>query len=125
MGPGCVIATHRFQEQKLKRIYVGNLSYQTTEESLESAFAAFGTVNNVSIVRDRETGQSRGFGFVEMNDDAQATAAIDGLNGTQVDGRAVTVNEARPRTGGGTGGGSRGGREFRGSGRGESGGRRW
>lgn len=121
MGPGCVIATHRFQEQKLKRIYVGNLSYQTTEESLESAFAAFGTVNNVSIVRDRETGQSRGFGFVEMNDDAQATAAIDGLNGTQVDGRGVTVNEARPRAGGGTGGG----REFRSSGRGESGGRRW
>jgi cold-inducible RNA-binding protein len=113
-------AARSFQEQKLKRIYVGNLSYQTTEEALESAFAAFGTVGNVSIVRDRETGQSRGFGFVEMDDDTQATAAIDGLNGTQVDGRRLTVNEARLRAGGG-GGGSRSGREFRGSG----GGRRW
>ena len=84
----------------MKRIYVGNLSYQTTEEGLQSAFAAFGTVGNVSIVRDRETGQSRGFGFVEMDDDAQASAAIDGLNGTEVDGRRLTVNEARPRAGG-------------------------
>ena len=106
----------------MKRIYVGNLAYQTTEEALESAFAAFGTVGNVSIVRDRETGQSRGFGFVEMDDDTQATAAIDGLNGTQVDGRRLTVNEARLRAGGG-------GREFRGSGSGSGGGsgggRRW
>ena len=111
----------------MKRIYVGNLSYQTTEEGLQSAFAAFGTVGNVSIVRDRETGQSRGFGFVEMDDDAQATAAIDGLNGTEVDGRRLTVNEARPRAGGGGAGGRR---EFRSSGRGGSGsggggGRRW
>jgi RNA recognition motif-containing protein len=107
----------------LKRIYVGNLSYHTTEEGLQSAFAAFGTVGNVSIVRDRETGQSRGFGFVEMDDDAQASAAIDGLNGTEVDGRRLTVNEARPRAGGGPGGR----REFRSSGRGDSGGggRRW
>ena len=105
----------------MKRIYVGNLAYQTTEEALESAFAAFGTVGNVSIVRDRETGQSRGFGFVEMDDDTQATAAIDGLNGTQVDGRRLTVNEARLRAGGS------GGREFRGSGSGSGsgGGRRW
>jgi cold-inducible RNA-binding protein len=109
----------------LKRIYVGNLSYQTAEETLQSAFAAFGTVGNVSIVRDRETGQSRGFGFVEMDDDSQAAAAIDGLNGTEVDGRRLTVNEARPRAGGGPGGGRR---EFRSSGRGGSGGgggRRW
>lgn len=104
----------------MKRIYVGNLSYRTTEEGLESAFAAFGTVNNVSIVRDRESGQSRGFAFIEMEDDTQATAAIDGLNGTQVDGRTLTVNEARPRAGG-PGGGARGGREFRG-GRGGGGG---
>jgi len=95
----------------LKRIYVGNLSYRTTEEGLESAFAAFGTVNSVAVIRDPATGQSRGFGFVEMADDAQAEAAIQGLNGTQVDGRAVTVNEARPRAaGGGGGGGGRGGR---------------
>jgi RNA recognition motif-containing protein len=108
----------------LKRIYVGNLAYQTTEEGLEAAFSAFGAVSSVSIVRDRETGQSRGFGFIEMNDDAQATAAIDGLNGTQVDGRRLTVNEARPRTTSGAGG--RGGREFRSSGRGNGGGdRRW
>ncbi len=79
----------------MKRIYVGNLSYRTTEEGLESAFAAFGTVNSVAVIRDPATGQSRGFGFVEMADDAQAEAAIQGLNGTQVDGRAVTVNEAR------------------------------
>jgi cold-inducible RNA-binding protein len=101
---------HRLQEQKLKRIYVGNLAFQTTEEGLESAFSAFGAVSSVSIVSDRETGQSRGFGFVEMSDDAQATAAIDGLNGTQVDGRRLTVNEARPRTTSGTGGRSGGGR---------------
>jgi cold-inducible RNA-binding protein len=111
----------------LKRIYVGNLSYHTTEEGLQAAFAAFGTVGNVSIVRDRETGQSRGFGFVEMEDDTQATAAIDGLNSTEVDGRRLTVNEARPRAGGGPGGGGR--REFRSSGRGGSGAgggsRRW
>ncbi len=98
----------------MKRIYVGNLAFQTTEEGLESAFSAFGAVSSVSIVRDRETGQSRGFGFIEMNDDARATAAIDGLNGTQVDGRRLTVNEARPRTTSGTGG--RSGREFHGSG---------
>jgi len=104
----------------LKKIYVGNLAYQTTEEGLESAFGAFGTVNNVSIIRDRETGRSRGFGFVEMEDDAQAAAAIDGLNGTQIDGRKLTVNEARPRPAGSNTG--RGGREFRGGPRG--GGRR-
>jgi cold-inducible RNA-binding protein len=96
----------------LKRIYVGNLAYQTSEEGLQSAFSAFGAVSNVAIVRDRETGQSRGFGFVQMDDDAQASAAIDALNGTQVDGRTITVNEARPRVGG-TG---RGERDFRGGG---------
>lgn len=108
----------------MKRIYVGNLSYRTTEEGLESAFAAFGTVNSVAVIRDPATGQSRGFGFVEMADDAQAEAAIQGLNGTQVDGRAVTVNEARPRTGGGGGGGGggRGGRGGYGGGGGGGGG---
>ncbi len=84
----------------MKRIYVGNLSYRTTDESLEAAFAAFGTVRSVAILQDRETGRSRGFGFVEMEDDEQALAAINGLNGTEVDGRTLTVNEARPREAG-------------------------
>lgn len=104
------------------KIYVGNLSYRTTEEGLESAFSAFGTVSSVSIIRDRQTGQSRGFGFVEMEDDAQGTAAIEGLNGSQVDGRTLTVNEARPRAAGAGGGGGRGRREFRGPRRGPEGG---
>jgi RNA recognition motif-containing protein len=94
------------EEQKLK-IYVGNLSFDTTEESLEAAFATYGAVRSVSIIRDRETGKSRGFGFVEMDDDDEASSALSGLNGSQLDSRTVTVNEARPRTGGsGPGGGS-------------------
>lgn len=92
----------------MKRIYVGNLSYRTTDASLEAAFAAFGAVKSVSILQDRETGRSRGFGFVEMDNDGEAQAAIDGLNGTELDGRRLTVNEARPREG--NGGGGRGGR---------------
>ncbi len=94
------------------KIYVGNLSYQTTEESLETAFGAFGTIRSVSIVRDRQTGESRGFGFIEIDDEEEASAAIAGLNGTQLDSRTLTVNEARPRPGrdGGRG-------EFRGRGR--------
>jgi RNA recognition motif-containing protein len=102
------------------RIYVGNLSYQTTDEHLEAAFSAFGAVGSASVVRDRHTGESRGFGFVEMDNDEEAAAAIAGLNGTPIEDRTVTVNEARPRTGGGGGGG-------RGRGRGESGdrGRDW
>jgi len=93
------------------RIYIGNLSYQTTEENLETAFNAFGTVTSVSIIRDRHTGESRGFGFVEMDDRDQASAAITGVNGMELDGRTLTVNEARPRTGrsSGTGGGGDGG----------------
>jgi RNA recognition motif-containing protein len=91
------------------KIYVGNLSYQTTEENLETAFAAYGAVRSVSIVRDRQTGESRGFGFVEMDNDDEASSAMNGLNGTQIEGRALTVNEARPRAGGG-GGGRPGGR---------------
>ncbi len=88
----------------MKKIYVGNLSYSTTEEGLEAAFAAFGNVGNVAVVSDRETGRSRGFGFVEMDDDGQAAAAIDGLNGAELDGRTLTVNEARPRPERGAGG---------------------
>ena len=88
------------------RIYVGNLSYNTEEGGLESAFSAFGTVTSASVVRDRETGRSRGFGFVEMGSDDEGAAAINGLNGSDVDGRTLTVNEARPRA---AGGGDRGG----------------
>jgi cold-inducible RNA-binding protein len=105
----------------LKKIYVGNLSYQTTEQDLETAFAEHGTVTSVSIVRDRQTGTSRGFGFVEMESDENASTAINALNGTELDGRTLTVNEARPRTDrprrrGGERGGDRGG---------DRGGRRW
>jgi RNA recognition motif-containing protein len=81
------------------RIYIGNLSFDTTEENLETQFAAHGNVRSVSIIRDRQTGRSRGFGFVEMDDDQEASAALTALNGTELDGRALTVNEARPRTG--------------------------
>ena len=78
-------------------IYAGNLSYETNENTLRAAFEAFGDVKTASVINDRDTGRSKGFGFVEMDDDAQAKAAIDGLNGTELDGRTITVNEARPR----------------------------
>ena len=92
-------------------IYVGNLSFDATESDIEEAFAEFGEVKSVSIIKDRETGRSRGFGFVEMQDDEAGRKAIDALNLQKIAGRAVTVNEARPRTerrGGGGGGGGRG-----------------
>ena len=101
-------------------IYVGNLSFDETETSLESAFAAHGEVTSARIITDRETGRSRGFGFVEMSDQTQAQAAIAALNGTNLNGRDLTVNEARPRED--RGGGSRG--DFGGGG-GGGGGRRW
>lgn len=94
----------------MKKIYVGNLSYQTTEESLQNAFSGFGTVKSVAIIRDHETGQSRGFGFVEMDNDQEAAAAMAGMNGANLDGRTLTVNEARPKATGGGGGGGGGGR---------------
>ncbi len=78
-------------------IYVGNLSFETTEAELEQAFSQFGNVKTVSIVKDRDTGRSRGFGFVEMHDRQAGQQAIEGLNLQQIGGRAVTVNEARPR----------------------------
>ncbi len=94
-------------------IYVGNLSFKTTEEGLQSAFGAFGTVTGARIITDRETGRSRGFGFVEMSDDTQGRAAIEALNGKDLDGRPLTVNEAKPKEarpgGGGFGGGGGGG----------------
>src|SRR5262249_14152028 len=78
-------------------IFVGNLNWETTEDELEQWFAPYGTVERVRIMTDRVTGRSRGFGFVEMPDDAEAQAAIEGLNGTALGGRALTVNEARAR----------------------------
>ena len=97
-----------------KNIYVGNLQYAMTDQELEATFAEFGEVSQARVITDRETGRSRGFGFVEMPDDAAALAAIEALNGKETDGRALTVNEARPREprpprdsgfGGGGGGG--------------------
>ncbi len=79
------------------KIYVGNLSYDTRDEDLRSAFAAFGEVAEATVISDRDTNRSRGFGFVEMPDQAAAQAAMQGLNGKEVDGRALTVNEAKPR----------------------------
>ena len=79
------------------KIYVGNLNYDTREENLREAFAPYGTIDDAVVITDRETGRSRGFGFVEIGDDSAAKSAIEGLNGTAIDGRNVTVNEARPR----------------------------
>ncbi len=94
----------------MKNIFVGNLSFTATEDSVRSMFEAYGPVDRVSIVTDRDTGQPKGFGFVEMTNDADAEKAITALNGTELNGRALTINEARPKTersGGGGGGGRR------------------
>jgi RNA recognition motif-containing protein len=88
-----------------KRIYVGNLSYDATEEGLRALFAQSGSVGEVKLMTDRETGRSRGFAFVEMSTDAEARNAISQLNGRQLDGRSLRINEAEERTGGGGGGG--------------------
>ncbi len=108
------------------RIYVGGLPYSATDQDLENLFAAHGTVTSASVITDKYTGQAKGFGFVEMSTDAEARTAINALNGTEMGGRSLTVNEAkpreeRPRNSGGYGGG--GGRDRD---RGDSGGgRRW
>ncbi len=78
-------------------IFVGNLSFSTTNEDLQTAFAAFGAVESAQVIMDRQTGRSRGFGFVEMPDDGEAQAAISGMNGTELGERPLTVNEAKPR----------------------------
>ena len=101
------------------RLYVGNLSYGITSQQLEELFSEYGQVRSAQVVQDRETGRSKGFGFVEMGDATQAQAAIDGLNQKEVDGRALTVNEARPREDRGGGGG--GGRGYGGGGGGRGG----
>jgi hypothetical protein len=109
------------------RLYVGNLSYSVSNEQLEELFGAYGQVKSAQVIMDRDTGRSKGFGFVEMADGGGAQAAIDGMNGKDIDGRALTVNEARPREergggGGGYGGGGGGGRGGRGGGGGGYGG---
>ena len=109
-----------------RRLFVGNLSYQTDENELTELFSQFGAVENAQIMRDMATGRARGFAFVEMATDDEAAAAATGLNNTQFGGRTIAVNEARPReqrAGGPGGGGGRGGRSF-GGGRGGGGGRR-
>ena len=93
-----------------KRLYVGNLSYSTTNASLSELFGEIGEVTSVNLITDRMTGQSRGFAFVEMADDAAATVAVSKLNGRDVDGRALKVEEARPKRDSGFGGGGGGGR---------------
>jgi cold-inducible RNA-binding protein len=92
----------------LKNIFVGNLSFGATEDAVRSLFEAYGTIDRVSIVTDRDTGQARGFGFVEMANDAEGDRAISELNGRDLDGRAINVNEARPKADRGSGGGGGG-----------------
>ncbi len=110
------------------KLYVGNLPYTIRDEDLQQAFAAHGTVTSAKVMMERDTGRSKGFGFVEMGSDAEAQAAISGMNGQQYGGRALVVNEARPmearppRTGGGFGGGAGGGRSGGGYGGGAGGG---
>src|SRR5215831_2542120 len=116
-----------------KKLYVGNLAYSIDDGSLQQIFGAHGTVQSAQVIMDRDTGRSKGFGFVEMGSDQEAQAAIQALSGKDHGGRALTVNEARPRTEGGGGGrggsggygggGGRGG--YGGGGRGGSGGRRY
>ena len=108
----------------MTNIYVGNLSYEATEDDIRQAFAAHGEVTSVSIIMDKMTGRSRGFGFVEMSDKNQAEAAIAALNLQEVRGRAITVNEAKPKTEGGPRGGGGGGRGGYGGGGGGGRGRR-
>jgi RNA recognition motif-containing protein len=91
------------------RLYVGGLPYQTTEQDLIDLFSASGEVASAVVITDRDTGRSKGFGFVEMNNDQEARSAIDRLNGTVMGERTITVNEARERQSGGGGGGNRGG----------------
>lgn len=91
------------------KIYVGNMSFDTTEDSLSALFSAHGEVEEAAIVTDRDTGRPRGFGFVTMPNNDEANAAVEAINGTEVDGRTLNVNEARPRASGGGGGGRGGG----------------
>ena len=108
----------------MKNIYVGNLDFRTSEDELRQLFEGYGTVERVNMIRDRDTGQPRGFAFVEMTNDAEAEKAVAGINGSNVGGRNLNVSEARPKPerGAGGGGGGRGGRGGGGGGRGGYGG---
>jgi RNA recognition motif-containing protein len=110
-----------------KKLYVGNLAYGVSDSDLQQMFEAHGTVESAQVIMDRDTGRSKGFGFVEMGSDQEAQAAIAALNGKESDGRALTVNEARPKEGGGggRGGSGGGGRGGYGGGGGGGGGRRY
>ncbi len=108
-----------------RKLYVGNLTYDVDDAALQQMFEPFGTVQSAQIIMDRDTGRSKGFGFVEMGSDQEAQAAITGLNGKEVGGRSLTVNEARPKTEGGGRGGGGGGRGGYGGGGGGGGGRRY
>ena len=107
----------------MTNIYVGNLSFSATDQDIRQAFEAFGQVSQVNIIIDRETGRSRGFAFVEMPNSAQAQQAIEKLNQSEIGGRSVVVNEARPKTDRGGGGGGGGGGGYGGGGGGGGGGR--
>lgn len=102
------------------KVFVGNFSFSTTEADLRALFEPYGAIESVAVVTDRNTGRSRGFGFVEMNDRGQAEKAIEALNGKELGGRTLNINEARPKVDGGGGGGFRGGRGGRGGGGGGS-----
>ena len=119
----------KFEKEIEMNIYVGNLSPQTTEDDLRQAFEAFGQVENTNVIKDKYSGESKGFGFVEMPSKDEAQKAIDEMNGKDLQGNPVNVNEARPRTdrggGGSRGGGGRGGGGRGGGGRGGGGGRRY
>lgn len=91
-----------------RKLYVGNLPYSTTEQSLREAFGANGTVDSVTLITDRDTGQSKGFGFVEMASDGEAQTAMQAMNGATLDGRQIKVSEAKPKSSGGSRGGNRG-----------------
>ena len=116
-----------------KKLYVGNLAYSVGDQELEQMFSAHGTVQSAQVIMDRDTGRSKGFGFVEMGSDQEAQTAITAMNGKEVEGRSLTVNEARPKTegggrggfGGGRGGGGGGGGGRGGFGGGGGGGRRY
>jgi len=116
VGDGLTIqpALPNAKRNRMRKIFVGNFTFNTTEADIRQLFAPFGAIDSVTVVTDRDTGRSRGFGFVEMPNNAEADAAIAALNGKDAGGRALTVNEARPKTerAGGGGGGGRGGSRF-------------
>jgi cold-inducible RNA-binding protein len=100
-------AANSKRKPTLKNIFVGNLSYGATEESIRTLFEQYGAVDRVNIVTDRDTGQAKGFGFVEMSGDAEGVRAIEALSGRELNGRPLTVNEAKPKSERGSGGGNR------------------